>query len=153
MKVYLGSDHRGFKLAQSLEKWLKKQGFTVANVGAKKLVADDDYVDYAFLVAKKVSAVSNAAEAGNIRGIVICGSGIGVDIVANKVKGVRCGLGFSEMQVRSARNDDDINMLALAADFTNTDTAKKLVKTFLETPFAGEERHKRRIEKISKIDH
>src|SRR3989344_4240986 len=111
MKVYIGSDHRGFKLAKSLEGWLKKNGFTVVSVGAKKLVSDDDYVDFADNVAQKV------AQSENERGIVVCGSGIGVDIVANKVKGIRSGLGFSEKQVAEGRSDDNINVLALAADF------------------------------------
>ncbi|MBI2034766.1 MAG: RpiB/LacA/LacB family sugar-phosphate isomerase [Candidatus Levybacteria bacterium] len=147
MKVYIGSDHRGFKLAQSLEKWLKKQGFIVTNVGAKKLDPNDDYVDYAVAVARKIGGSDDS------RGVVVCGSGVGVDIAANKVKGVRCGLGFSEKQVTAIRHDDNINVLALAADFLTVEQAQKLVTVFLQTPFSGEERHRRRIGKITKIDH
>ena len=78
----------------------------------------------------------------------MCGSGVGVDIVANKISGIRCGLGINPEQVKSAREDDDINVLALAADHTTEKQAKEMIKIFLETPFSGEERHKRRLEKI-----
>ncbi len=152
MKVFLGADHRGFKLAEELYIWLIDNKVAVVNAGATEYTKNDDYVDYATEVAQRVAQVIGYGHE-DTRGILICGSGVGVDIVANKVKGIRCGFGFSKEQVRAARNDDDINVLALAADFTNTDTAKKLVKTFLETPFSGEERHKRRIVKIAKIDH
>lgn len=147
MKIFIGTDHRGYKLTRTLEAWLKKSGFPLVHAGAKKFDPKDDYVEYAQSVAEKV------AETEDGRGIVICGSGVGVDIVANKVRGIRCGLGFSQEQVKEMRSDDNVNVLALAADFTPSEKAEKLVKLFLETPFSGEERHKRRIEKISKIDH
>ena len=147
MKVFIGADHRGFKLAKVLEGWLKKSGFTVVSASGKRMDPDDDYVDYASTVAKRV------ADTEDVRGIVVCGSGVGVAIVANKVKGIRCGLGFSQEQVTAMRHDDNVNVLALAADFITSEKAEKLMKLFLETPFSGEERHKRRIAKITRIDH
>lgn len=152
MKVYLGADHRGFTLAEEIFVWLAEQNIAVVNVGATELIPSDDYVDYAQDVAQRVSQALGYSHE-DTRGIVICGSGVGVDIAANKIKGVRCGLGFSVEQVRAARKDDDINILALPADFIDETQAKELVKVFLETPFSEEERHKRRIAKIKKIEN
>lgn len=148
--VFLGTDHRGFKLAQEIYLWLLDQRVSVKNVGAENLVPDDDYVDYAKEVAH---TVANDIKLGRIsRGIVLCGSGVGVDVVANKIKGVRCGLGLNSQQTKEAREDDDINILAIAADYTSVEDAKEMIKVFLETDFSQEERHKRRIEKITALE-
>jgi len=148
--VFIGTDHRGIKLAEEIYLWLLGQHVSVKNVGAEKLDSDDDYVDYAEEVAH---TVVNDIKLGRIsRGIVLCGSGVGVDIVANKISGIRCGLGINPEQVKSAREDDDINVLALAADHTTEKQAKEMIKIFLETPFSGEERHKRRIDKIKQLE-
>ena len=148
--VFVGTDHRGFKLAEELYLWLLGQHISVKNVGADSLDPNDDYVDYAKEVAH---TVVNDIKLGRIsRGIVLCGSGVGVDIVANKISGIRCGLGINPEQVKSAREDDDINVLALAADHTTEKQAKEMIKIFLETPFSGEERHKRRIDKIKQLE-
>src|SRR3989344_879947 len=85
-------------------------------------------------------------------GIVICGSGVGVDEVANKVPGIRSGLAMNKDQIKAARHDDDINVLALAADFTSEEDAKAILKTFLCTDFGSEEKYKRRIEQIEEIE-
>lgn len=148
--VFIGTDHRGFKLAEEIYLWLVDNNVSGKLVGATKLDPDDDYVDYSKEVAH---TVSNDIKLGRIsRGIVFCGSGVGVDIVANKIKGIRCGLGISAKQIKEAREDDDINVLAIAADYTSEKDAKEMIKVFLETPFSGEERHERRIEKISEIE-
>src|SRR3989338_8745058 len=99
------------------------------------------------MVAQKVS--ENPDEN---RGILICGSGVGVDIVANKIKGVRSALCFDIKQAQASRNDDNTNVLSLSADFISEDLAKEIVKIWLETPFSGDDRHARRIEKIKKIE-
>lgn len=151
MKIYLGADHRGFKLAEEIYLWLIDNKIAVVNAGTTKLDPDDDYVDYATEVARRVSQVIGYGHE-DTRGIVICGSGVGVDITTNKIKGIRCGLGFTVEQVKRARSDDDINVLALPADFIEEKAAKEIVKTFLETPFSGEEKHIRRIEKIKRIE-
>lgn len=150
MKVYIGSDHRGFELKKALIAWLSENNFTAQDEGPHEYVKTDDYVDYASAVAKAVA--KDLVEGKEARGIVICGSGFGVDFTANKIKGIRCGIGFDKEQVAHGRTNDDINILALAAMFTDTETAKQFVKLFLETPFSNEERHVRRIEKISKLE-
>lgn len=148
--VFIGADHRGFKLAEELYLWLLDNRVSTKVVGAQKLDPDDDYVDYAKEVA---NVVANDIKLGRIsRGIVLCGSGVGVDVVANKIKGIRCGLGISPAQVKEAREDDDINVLAIAADYTTEEQAKEMIKVFLETPFSNAERHKRRIEKIKRLE-
>lgn len=148
MVIYLGTDHRGFELKERLKESLKADGYDVVDVGAEKMVPDDDYTDYAAAVAEKVAM---APELG--RGIVLCGSGFGVDITANKVNGIRAGLAMNPDHAYQGRHDDDINVLALAADFVDEVTAKKIVKIFLSTPFAKEEKYSRRIAKIGKIEN
>jgi ribose 5-phosphate isomerase B len=150
MKVYIGSDHRGFELKKQLLVWLSENNFNAEDKGPHEYVKTDDYVDYASKVGEAVS--QNIQKGKDAKGIVICGSGFGVDFTANKIKGIRCGIGFDKAQVKHGRTNDDINILALAAMFTDTQTAKQMVKLFLETPFSNEERHVRRIEKISKLE-
>lgn len=150
MKVYIGADHRGFELKESLKSWLTENGFVYEDKGAAEYVQTDDYVDYASAVSKAVSEDSNKGK--DAKGIVICGSGFGVDFTANKINGIRSGIGFTEAQVKHGRTNDDINVLALAAMFTDDDSAKHMVKAFLETSFSGEDRHVRRIEKIKKME-
>ena len=145
--IYFGTDHRGYKLKEVLKIYLKELNFNFEDFGALELIPDDDYPDYAVLVAKKVSE-----DPENNRGILICGSGVGVDIVANKFKGVRSALLFNVEQARMSRNDDNTNILSLAADFTDENSAKEIIKIWLETPFSRLERHVRRVEKIKKIE-
>ncbi|MBI2421006.1 MAG: RpiB/LacA/LacB family sugar-phosphate isomerase [Candidatus Levybacteria bacterium] len=146
MKIYLGADHRGFRLKEDLKNFLQTNGHDIEDCGALEIVSNDDYVDFAKSVAEKISINQDS------RGIVVCGSGVGVDVVANKIDGIRCGLGFKLDQVKAARSDDDINVLALASDFTVYKEAKELVETFLQTEFNPTENHKRRIEKIKELD-
>jgi len=150
MKVYIGADHRGFKLKESLKSWLEANNFIYEDKGPVEYVKTDDYVDYSSAVAKAVSENINKGE--DAKGIVICGSGFGVDFTANKIKGIRCGIGFDEGQVAHGRTNDDINVLALPGDYIEEAVAKRLIKAFLETAFSGEERHVRRIEKIKKLE-
>jgi len=146
MIVYLGADHRGFKLKEELKKWLTKWGYDFKDFGADKLNSFDDYT----LFAEKVgSVVGNEHDS---RGVLICGSGVGMDFAANKFDGVRASLGKSVGQIKSGRSDDDMNILVLASDFTNEEDAKMMVKTFLRTKFSGKERYKRRIEDIRRIE-
>lgn len=147
MKIYLGADHRGFELKNNLKKWLDENGHTTEDMGAYELSPNDDYVDFAGMVAEAVSKNPDS------RGIVICGSGVGVDIVSNKFQGIRSGLGFDAEQVKKAREDDDINVLAIASDFTNEMVAEDLIAEFLQTEFNPTENHTRRIEKIKKLEH
>lgn len=146
MKIFIGADHRGFELKGLILDWLRSQKFQVQDCGAYKLDPNDDYPQFAEEVADKVS------EEDNSRGILICGSGVGVDIVANKIEGIRCGLGFEVDQVKKAREDDDINVLAISSGATNYDKAIELVKIFLQTGYNSTPNHERRIEEISSLD-
>ena len=146
MTIYLGADHRGFEMKERLKKWLEERGYQVEDKGAYALEPQDDYVDFAAQVAEEVSSNSSS------RGIVLCGSGVGVDITSNKYKGVRCGLGFSKEQIQAARKDDDINILALPVDFLEEQTLYTITEQFLSTPFSNEERHLRRIAKIATLE-
>lgn len=146
LKIYLGTDHRGFKLKEKIARWLLERGYKFEDLGADYFNPDDDYTVYAQEVASLV--VDNK----NSRGILLCGSGVGVDVAANKFDGVRASIGKSQAQVKAGRNDDDMNILVLAADYTSDDEAKKMVKTFLETNFSGKVRFKRRLSDIEKIE-
>lgn len=147
MTIYIGADHRGFELKNQIKNWMKDSGHHVEDLGAHEHTLRDDYTDYANLVAKKV-----AEEQGN-RGIVICGSGVGVDITSNKIKGIRSALGFNIEQIKAARNDDNVNILSLASDFTLFEDAKILIETFLSTAYDPTDNHARRIEKIKNLEN
>ena len=143
MTIYLGSDHRGFKLKEILKIFLKENGHEVVDFGNSNYDENDDYPDFAKAVAEKV-----AENPENNRGILICRSGVGVDIVANKFKGVRSALASNPEQARLSRNDDDANILSLAADFLSENEMREIISVWLETPFSGDENHKRRLQKI-----
>lgn len=147
MLIYIGADHRGFQLKESLKNYLKGSGYEVVDVGNDKYVAGDDYPDFAALAAKKVSL-----DPENSRGILICGSGVGVDVAANKFKNVRSALAFNAEQAAASRSDDNANVLSLAADYLDEDSAKKILSVWLATNFSGEERHQRRLRKIEDIE-
>jgi len=151
MKIYIGSDHRGFRLKEKITKWLLENGYEFLDVGAYRLYPTDDYTKYASEVASLISR-SALAEVSADKGILLCGSGVGVDVVANKFDGVRASIGKSPEQVRAGRSDDDMNVLVIAADYTKDTEAKEMLKTFLETKFDGKERHKRRLKDIRKIE-
>lgn len=144
--IYIGSDHRGYELKEKLKKWLDEFGYKWEDRGAFEYNKDDDYPDFAKAVAEKVAAEADA------RGILICGSGIGVAIAANKIQGIRAGTAMKPEQVKASVNDEDLNILSLSADYLSEDMAKEIVKTFLETKFSGEERHTRRINKIKDLE-
>ncbi|KKQ75098.1 MAG: Ribose 5-phosphate isomerase [Candidatus Woesebacteria bacterium GW2011_GWB1_38_5b] len=163
MKIYIGADHKGYNLKEEIKQWLISNNHQVEDCGASELTPMDDYVDYAKNVGNKVSEEkarlaedSSQNEVGEprrgSRGIVICGSGAGVDITANKINGIRACLGFNIEQVKAARADDDVNVLALSSDFTIFDDAKLLIDAFLKTPFDPTDNHVRRIEKIKSLE-
>lgn len=152
MTIYIGADHRGFALKESIVAALKGDGYDVVDVGASALDPADDYPDFARAVAEKVSG--GAGEAPAARGIVICGSGFGVDIVANKFQSVRSALAMSPEHIRVGRHDDDVNVLSIAADFITPEAALAITRAFVATPFASaEERYARRLKKIAEIEN
>jgi ribose 5-phosphate isomerase B len=140
--IYLGADHRGFELKNKIKNFLEELGYDYEDLGASIYNKEDDYPDFAKLVGERVT------ENPENKGILICGSGIGIAIAVNKIKGIRAGTILKPEQARAAVNDEDLNILALSADYLSEDEAKEIVKTFLETKFSNEERHQRRIKKI-----
>ena len=146
MKIYLGADHRGFKLKEELKKVLVEKGYEIEDLGAFKYEQNDDYPDFALAVAEQVAKNLES------RGVLICGSGTGMDTVANKVKGVRATLVSSAQIAQAARNDDDVNVISLPADFLKPQEAEEIAEIFLKTPFETVERRERRLRKISEIE-
>ena len=167
MKIYIAADHAGFSLKEELVHFLREEGYEVDDCGAYEYAVNDDYPEIVARAAKKLSsdvAANPIREAGKeSRAIIIGASGQGEAIVANRFKGVRAVVyyGVSTVQMdasgksmdvlESTRKHNDANALSLAARFMTPDSAKAAVKEWLETPFAGEERHLRRIQKINDV--
>lgn len=148
MVIYIGADHRGFNLKETLKSFLTQSGYTVEDLGNTELDQNDDYPDYAKLVAERVSADQTGS-----KGILVCGSGAGMAMVANRFFGVRASICFSPDQAMAVRSEDDANVISIPSNFMDQETAKKIVSVWLQTPFSEEERYKRRIEKIREIDN
>ncbi len=142
--IYVGADHRGYSQKERIAGELEIWGYDFIDLN-KKMDIDDDYPDVAVALGEKVAREK-------AKGIMLCGSGAGACITVNKVVGVRAGLGFEEKQVRKMREDDDINVLCLAADFVDEEKNVALVRIFLETIFGSEERYIRRIKKITNYE-
>lgn len=140
--VYLASDHGGFKLKEQVKALLKRRRITTRDLGPFSLNADDDYPDYVIPLALAVAK-------DEALGIVSCRNGQGAAIAANKIPGIRAAVCWDERCARSARNDDDTNILSLPADYLSELTTEKIVGAWLETPFSHDARHVRRIHKIA----
>ncbi len=147
MVIYIGADHRGFKIKQELVAMLKYGGYEVADMGNAVYDESDDYPDFAARVAEKVSRDSE-----NAKGILVCGSGVGVCVVANKFINVRAALVGSSDQAFDSKNDDNANILCLGSNYIDAEQAKKIVLAWTQTPFSEEARHVRRLQKIEKIE-
>jgi len=147
MKVYLGADHNGFEYKNQLASALKQAGHEVIDEGDANLKADDDYPVFAAKVAHAVLADSDP----DARGILVCGSGQGMCIAANRFKGIRAALCWDQTEARAARNDDDCNILCLSSRYTSLDEAGSIMTTFLATPFAAAARFSRRIQELDKL--
>ncbi len=145
MKVALGSDHGGFKLKEVVKKHLIEKGYEVEDFGTY----NEDSVDYPTFGLKAAVAVSKGQ---CDKGIVICSTGIGISIAANKVRGVRAALVSDLLSAKLTREHNDTNVLALGAFIVGEKLALSIVDTWLSTPFSNEERHLRRINEITKIE-
>ena len=143
--IAIGSDHGGFDLKELVQKHLLERGFEVKDFGCfdKSSV---DYPDFGVAVARAVA--SGACE----KGIVVCTTGIGISIAANKVKGIRCALCADTFSAKMTRLHNDANVLALGGGMLGPNVAMDIVDTFLDTEFSGEEKHARRIRKIAAIE-
>jgi ribose 5-phosphate isomerase B len=144
MNIAIGADHAGFVLKQEVAENLRQGGHTVIDQGTDS-TASADYPDYAAAVGRAVAG--GMAE----RGILVCGTGVGMAIAANKIHGVRAALALNPEEVRLTRQHNDANVLALSAKYTTAGSANQFVKLFLETAFEGG-RHERRVSKIMQLE-
>ena len=142
--LYLGADHNGYWLKEELKDYLSKHKVPFRDVGALTHRRTDDYPDFGVRVARRIGA-------GDL-GILICGSGHGMVVTANKVRGVRASLASSVFSARKAREDDHVNVLVLSAWETNVEKAKRIVAGWLSTRPSQARRHLRRIKKISRLE-
>ena len=145
MKIAIACDHGALDLKNAVISHLEKKGYELVNFGTDTL-ASCDYPDFAAPAAKAVA--SGECE----KGIVLCTTGIGVSITANKVKGIRCALLSDVMSARLTREHNDTNMMALGAGVVGRMLALQIVDTWLETEFSGDERHQRRINKLMAVE-
>ncbi len=145
--IYIASDHGGYKLKDHLKKYLKTEGVEFEDVGAKKLTKNDDYPDYAKIASQKVSRNPMRDVA-----ILICRSGQGVCIVANKFKNVRAALVWNTTEAKMSRNDDMSNVLCLPSDYISYHMAENIVDVWLNTTYSTDSRHLRRVKKISDLE-
>ncbi len=146
-KLYISSDHAGFKLKQKAINWLQENKIDCEDLGSYVVDPDDDYPDYAEKVAKKV-----AVSRGKCKGVLICGSAQGVCIAANKIKGIRAVVPFSIKGAQLAREHEDANVLCLSGWFYSERKAIGMVRKFLQTRPSRAARHLRRIRKIKKLE-
>ena len=144
MRVALGADHAGVALKEDIKKLLDARGIAYRDFGTES-TEPVDYPDYAVSVARVV------ADGEFDRGILFCGSGIGMAIAANKVPGVRSAAVFDEASARVSRSHNDLNVLSLGERVTDPEEAARIVTAFIDTPFSGG-RHQRRVDKIAALE-
>lgn len=146
MKIAICCDHGGLALKEAVVNYLKESGYEVQDFGTNSPLSCD-YPDFARAAAEALA--SGACE----KGIFVCTTGIGISIAANKVPGVRCALCSEPLSAKMTRLHNDANALALGGGMIGVNLGIEIVKTFLETPFSMEEKHQRRIDKITQIEH
>lgn len=144
--LYIASDHAGFQLKEQVDDYLESLGYKFEDLGAYENNPQDDYPDFALILGERISK-----EGGE--GILICGTGQGMCVAANKIKGIRAALAYDEHTARTAKEHLDSNVLCLGGRTIDAETAKKIVKTWVETSFSEEERHERRLGKIEEMEN
>lgn len=149
MKIYLGSDHRGFALKEKLFAYLAKNGYNVEDVGGRELNPDDDFPQFAAAAALRV--IGDVS--GDARGILICGGGQGMCMAANRFKGIRASVIWDAHEAKMTRQDNDSNILCLPARVVDIDEAiwKGIVETWLNTPYADAPRYNRRNAQLDEL--
>lgn len=145
-RIAIGGDHGGFEMKGRLASWLKVEGYEVFDVGAKVFNEGDDYPDFSYDVAQMV------AGGRATRGIIICGSGVGACIVANKVPKIRASVCHDLYSAGQGVQHDDMNVLCLGARVIDFPTARELCKVFLDASFSSEPKYRRRLEKVLQIE-
>lgn len=146
MQVYIGSDHAGYAMKEVIQAHLKEQGHDVLDLGVFEEVNSADYPDTAREVGEKVM------ENEGSKGVLVCGTGIGMSIAANKVKGIRAAVAHDETTAKAASQHNNANVITFGQRVVGNDVAKDIVDTFLSTPFEGG-RHERRVNKITDIEN
>ncbi len=146
MRIAIGADHAGFELKESTREFLRQLGHEVLDFGAHSSTIPDDYPDYAEAVGRVV--LDGRAE----RGIVICGSGVGASVAANKLPGIRAGLCHDTYSAHQGVEHDDMNVLVLGSRVIGSELAHELVRSFLAARFSNEERHVRRLAKVRALE-
>lgn len=144
-KIFLGADHAGFKLKEEIKQFLDETGYIYEDLGAYTGENGSDYPEIAFKLANKVAE-------HNGKGILMCGTGTGEAIVANKVKGIRAANCFDEYTARMSREHNNSNVLCLGARTLNKGSSEKIVEIWLEADFSSEARHRRRVRQIEDIE-
>ncbi|MEO5627796.1 MAG: RpiB/LacA/LacB family sugar-phosphate isomerase [Candidatus Saccharimonadales bacterium] len=149
MKIFLGTDHNGFALKQKLSDYLHTRGYEIFEDPAQTLNPEDDFPEFASKTVKALQATQDPED----RAILICGSGQGMCMAANRYKGIRASLVWNQSEARAARNDDDSNVLCLAArEITDFDQIVAITEVWLKTPFLGAERFLRRIKQLDELN-
>lgn len=146
MKVGIAADHGGFELKNIIQLFLKEKGYEVVDFGAFKLDSADDYPDFVVPLARAV--VKKEVE----RGVALCGSGVGAAVAANKIAGVRAALINEHFSAHQGVEDDNMNLICLGGRVIGFASAQELILAFLKAEFSGLERHKRRLEKVHKLE-
>jgi ribose 5-phosphate isomerase B len=146
MRIAVATDHGGFVLKEQLVAKLRAAGHEIVDFGAKSLDEGDDYPDFVVPLARAIA--SGSAQ----RGILVCGSGVGASICANKVRGVRAALVADHFSAHQGVEDDDMNVLCLGGRTIGPSAAWELVETFLAARFSGAERHRRRLAKVAALE-
>lgn len=146
MRLAIAADHAGFELKAEIARLLQGMEHEIVDLGACSYDPNDDYPDFAASLARAVQ--TNQAE----RGILICGSGVGASIAANKLNGVRAGLCHDTYSAHQGVEHDDMNVLVLGSRVVGVALAQELVRAFLAAQFSGEERHRRRLEKVRALE-
>ena len=146
MKIALGSDHAGFEIKEEIKSFLTSSNIDFVDLGAYEFDALDDYPDFA-------KNVGYAIRNGEVqKGIIICGSGVGASITANKIKGVRAGLCHDGYSAHQGVEHDDMNVLCIGSRIIGIELIKEIIISFINAKFSGEERHSRRLQKLLDIE-
>ena len=146
MRIYLGADHRGFELKEIVKEWLAQNEYEVEDTGDFVFNPDDDYVDYALKVAESIEGNGETS-----RGILLCGSGHGVEMVANRFPHVKAVLGFNDEVTVQGRQHEDANILVIPADWVNEVEVIERVRLFLETEKLADARYERRRIRVANL--
>lgn len=145
--IYLSADHNGYEMKEKIKQHLTQKGVAFEDTGPYCYDKDDDYPDFAYLAAKKI-----AQNPEHNRGILICGSGVGMALTANKVRGVYCAQVWNKKMARGAREHNGINMLSFGVDYTDQNEILASIEEFLRVPAKTAERHERRFKKVQEIE-